>query len=56
MIHLSKNLKNNLKNYNLDIINAILNKYHLDLSNRAEDVSYNIFIEILKKIKGDKHE
>lgn len=42
-----KNLKNNLKNYDLDKINDILNKYNFDLRNRAEDLNYEIFIEIL---------
>ena len=41
-----KNLKNNLKSYDLDKISAILNKHNLSLSNRAEDLSIDIFIEI----------
>lgn len=45
-----KNLKNNLKNYNLDKISMILNKYGFDLNNRAEEVGYEIFLEILEEI------
>lgn len=41
-----KNLKNNLYSYNLDDINYILNKYSFSLSNRAEDIPCNVFIEI----------
>lgn len=41
-----KNIRNNLKNYDLNIIEEILNKYGFDLSNRAEDLDYKIFIEI----------
>ena len=45
-----KNLKNNLKKYNLDIINGILKKYNYSLSNRAEDIPVCVFIEIVSKI------
>ncbi len=45
-----KTLRNNLKNYNLDIINNILNKYELNLNNRAEDVDYEIFVEIVNNL------
>ena len=41
-----KNLKNNLKKYNLEIINNILKKYNLDLTVRAEKLSLKIFIYI----------
>ena len=43
-----KNLKNNLKGYDLDKINEILIKYNYDLSNRAEDIPTEVFIEIAK--------
>ena len=46
-----KNLKNNLKGYNLDLVNEILCKYGLSLSSRAEDVSADIFIEIVNNLK-----
>ncbi len=41
-----KNIKNNLFDYDLDKINSILNKYDLDLSCRAENISLDIFIDI----------
>lgn len=45
-----KNLKNNLSSYNLDIINEVLNKYGLSLSDRAEMVCLDCFIEIANVI------
>ena len=42
-----KNLKNNLKKYDLEKIESVLKKYNLNLSNRAEEVNYEIFVEIL---------
>ena len=45
-----KNLKNNLANYDLDKISDILKKYNFDLTNRAEDLTFEIFIEITKNI------
>ena len=41
-----KNLKNNFIGYDLDIISDVLAKYNLNLTNRAEDLSYEIFVEI----------
>lgn len=46
-----KNLRNNLKKYNLEKISIILEKYGLDLNNRAEEVDTNIFIEIFNSLK-----
>lgn len=45
-----KNLKNNLKKYNLTLISNILSDYNYSLSNRAEELPINIFIEIAKFI------
>lgn len=45
-----KNLRNNLKNYNLEVINNILKKYSLDLTNRAEDLDYEVFVEIANNL------
>ena len=45
-----KNLKNNLKGYNLDNISSILEKYNFNLSNRAEDIPIELFIEITKNL------
>lgn len=44
-----KNLRNNLKEYDLDKINEILNEHEYDLTNRAEDLSYEIFVDIANK-------
>ena len=41
-----KTLKNNLKGYNLDIINEVLNKYNMDINVRAETLSLEIFIDV----------
>ena len=41
-----KNIRNNLKNYNLNKIEEVLNKYHLDLNVRAECLPIDIFIDI----------
>lgn len=41
-----KNLRNNLKSYDLEKISNILSKYNLSLNNRAEDIGVDIFIEL----------
>lgn len=45
-----KNLKNNLKNYDLSMISVILDKYNYNLTNRAEDIPINVFVEIARNI------
>lgn len=45
-----KTLKNNLKNYDLEKIEKVLNKYNLDLSVRAESLSIEIFIDIANNL------
>lgn len=45
-----KNLRNNLKKYNLDLIDNILKQYNYSLSNRAEDIPVDIFIEIVSNM------
>lgn len=45
-----KNLKNNLKNYDLEKIECILKKYNLNLTNRAEDVDYKVFVDIVNNL------
>ena len=44
--HKRKNLRNNLKKYDLARIENVLKKYSLDLTNRAEDLDYEVFVEI----------
>lgn len=41
-----KNLRNNLKSYDLDTINRVLEKYNLSLTDRAENISLDVFIDI----------
>lgn len=41
-----KNLRNNLKGYDLEKIEAILKKYNIDLTTRAEDLPLEIFASI----------
>ena len=46
-----KNLRNNLKNYDLNIIESVLNKYNLDLTVRAEALDVSIFVEMANELK-----
>ena len=41
-----KNLRNNLKNYDLEAVSEVLKKYNKDLTSRAEEISLEEFIEI----------
>ena len=45
-----KNLRNNLKNYDLEKINKILNTFNKDLTFRAEQLTINEFIKISNEI------
>ena len=45
-----KNLRNNLKGYDLNKIEEILRKYNLDLTARAEQLDIDIFIDIANNI------
>ena len=45
-----KNLRNNLKEYDLNKILEVLYKYNMDLTNRAEDLSIEIFIDIVNNL------
>ena len=45
-----KNLRNNLKGYDLEKINSILNKYNFDLTARAEQLDISIFIDIANNL------
>ena len=45
-----KNLKNNLKNYNLQVISNVLCKYDYSLNNRAEDIPINVFVDIANNL------
>lgn len=45
-----KTLKNNLKGYDLNIIESILFKYGFNLTSRAENIRTDIFVEIVNEI------
>lgn len=45
-----KNLRNNLKCYELNMIEGVLKKHSLDLTNRAEDLNYEVFVEIANNL------
>lgn len=44
-----KNLRNNLNGYDRDKINIILSDYNLSLDNRAEELGYEIFVDIANR-------
>ncbi len=46
-----KNLRNNLKNYDLNLIADVLSKYELDLTVRAEALPVEIFVDIANELK-----
>lgn len=45
-----KTLKNNLTNYDLTLVDKILNKYGLNINCRAEQISYEIYLEIVSSL------
>ena len=45
-----KNLRNNLKCYDLDKINSILNTFNKDLSKRAEQITVSEFVKISNEL------
>lgn len=47
-----KNIRNNLKEYNLEEIEFVLKKYNFDLNVRAEQLSLEIFIDIANHLSS----
>lgn len=45
-----KTIRNNLKGYDLDKINIVLNRHGFDLSTRSECLPYNVFVEIVNEL------
>jgi len=45
-----KNIKNNLKKYNLGIIEEVLKEYNLNLQSRAEQIPLECFIKIVNRL------
>lgn len=45
-----KTIKNNLKNYDLDKVNKILESYHFNLTTRAEEIPLEVFVSISNEL------
>lgn len=45
-----KNIRNNLKQYNLKVVEEVLNEYGYDLNARAEMFDYEIFVDLANKL------
>ncbi len=45
-----QNIRNNLKNYDLKIIEEVLKKYNKDLTSRAEELDLEIFIDLANSL------
>ena len=45
-----KTLRNNLRDYDLEVIESVLKKYNYDLSVRAEALSLDVFIDMADSI------
>ena len=45
-----KNIRNNLKKYDLNIVESVLNKYGFDLSVRAEQLDIEVFVELANSL------
>ena len=45
-----KNIRNNLKNYDLKVVEEVLSKYKKDLTSRAEELELDIFIDIANSL------
>ncbi len=50
--HKRKNLKNNLKEYDLDRIESLLNERGYSLSNRAEELPLDVFVFLTNSLKN----
>lgn len=53
-VHKRKNLRNNLMNYDNDLLNEILNKHGFTTTTRAEQLPIEVFIEISNKLASIK--
>lgn len=49
-----KNIKNNLKNYDIAIVEQVLKKYNYTLQNRAEELSLDCFINLANELENKK--
>ena len=51
-----KTIKNNLKEYNINIIENVLNKYNYTINDRAQKIPVEVFVEITNALWRDKYE
>ena len=49
-----KTLKNNLKSYNLEVIDKVLNIYGYNLNDRAEKIPMDVFIEVANTLYNEQ--
>lgn len=49
-----KNIRNNLKSYDLNLVEKVLKKFDLDLTSRAEQIPLEVFIELSNEISKNK--
>ena len=49
-----KNIRNNLKKYDLDIVSQVLESYGLDLTCRAENISVPCFIDLANELRKEQ--
>ena len=45
-----KNIRNNLKNYDLKIVEEVLKKHNHDLTSRAEELPLNVFVDLANNL------
>lgn len=45
-----KTIKNNLSDYDLNIVDRVLSKYGFDINSRSEELSYEIFVELSNEL------
>ena len=48
--HKRKTIRNNLRGYNLDVVENVLKKYGFDLSVRAENLKLEVFVDIVNEL------
>lgn len=46
-----KTIRNNLKKYNLETISNVLSKYHFSLNSRAEQIPFEVFVELSNELR-----
>lgn len=49
-----KTIKNNLKGYNLEVINKVLHKNGYNLTSRAEIIPLNVFVELANELNNEQ--